>query len=232
MVLQDPNERTWYDAHREQILSNKTDLTKEDMELASFGFNIWPFFSTTCYQGFGEETTAFYQVYREVFEKIKYEEEQAYKNLDEVSEDYVKPPGFGDAKTGLSSVGDFYQFWSSFSSYKTFAWADEYNPSEAPNRYVRRQIDKENKKERQREKKNYIKTIKELVEYVKRRDPRYRELQEQQRVDKETKKTQQREREEKGKFEKKSNLLMKREEEMQRWKELDQDKEETEEDAG
>lgn len=36
-------------------------------------------------------------------------------------------------------------------------------------------MEKENKKERQKEKKNYIKTIKDLVAFLKKRDPRYRD---------------------------------------------------------
>lgn len=36
-------------------------------------------------------------------------------------------------------------------------------------------MEKENKKERLKEKKTYIKTIKDLVSFLKKRDPRYRE---------------------------------------------------------
>lgn len=40
-MLSDPNERTWYDNHRVQILSGKEDVSAEDFEEASLGFNIW-----------------------------------------------------------------------------------------------------------------------------------------------------------------------------------------------
>ena len=36
-------------------------------------------------------------------------------------------------------------------------------------------MEKENKKQRQAEKKNYVKTIKDLLAYVRKRDPRFRE---------------------------------------------------------
>lgn len=39
---------------------------------------------------------------------------------------------------------------------------------------MRREMEKENKKERQKEKKHYLKTIKDLVEYLRKRDPRYK----------------------------------------------------------
>ena len=49
-----------------------------------------------------------------------------------------------------------------------------YDTREAPNRDVRRYMEKENKVERKKEKKEYIETIKELVSFVKGRDPRYK----------------------------------------------------------
>jgi hypothetical protein len=43
-VLSDPNERTWYDSHKSQIL--KADMTQEDYEMQeTYGFNIWHFFT-------------------------------------------------------------------------------------------------------------------------------------------------------------------------------------------
>ena len=85
---------------------------------------------------------------------------------------------FGHANTPIESVKEFYRWWTSFSSYKQFTWVDTYNTTEAPNRWVKRQMEKENKKERLNEKKTYVKTIKELVECCKRRDPRWKEVQE------------------------------------------------------
>ena len=52
-----------------------------------------------------------------------------------------------------------------------------YDTREAPNRDVRRYMEKENKVERKKEKKEYIETIKELVSFVKGRDPRYKTFQ-------------------------------------------------------
>ena len=57
---------------------NKDNMSKEDIEMQTYGFNIWPYFSTACFKGYNDEPLGFYAVYREMFEKIKYEEEQAF----------------------------------------------------------------------------------------------------------------------------------------------------------
>lgn len=101
-VLSDPNERAWYDSHREQILrgTDKDDMSKEDLEQASYGFNIWPYFNNSCYKTFDEKQEKnFYSVYNEAFEKIKSEELNAYKFHKDDSDDeeelqaYQIPPG-------------------------------------------------------------------------------------------------------------------------------------------
>jgi hypothetical protein len=41
--------------------------------------------------------------------------------------DFVKAPGFGDSKTSLDVVADFYRYWENFITYKRFYWADIYS---------------------------------------------------------------------------------------------------------
>jgi hypothetical protein len=53
---------------------NKDDMTKEDLDMYAFGFDIFEYFSSSCYKEFNDSEQGFYTVYREVFEKIKYEE--------------------------------------------------------------------------------------------------------------------------------------------------------------
>ena len=67
----------------------------------------------------------------------------------------------------------FYEDWDNVTTYKSFVWKEEWDTKEAPNRWVRRQMEKENKKEIQKERKFYTKTIKDLISYLKKRDPRY-----------------------------------------------------------
>lgn len=85
-MLSDPNERTWYDNNREKLLFNKEEMSKEDVDQYTFGFNIWHYFTTGCFNGYDDSPTAFYAVYRDVFEKIKAEETKAYSLRDDIEE--------------------------------------------------------------------------------------------------------------------------------------------------
>ena len=49
-----------------------------------------------------------------------------------------------------------------------------FDTREASNRYYHRYMEKENDKERKKEKKKYIENIKELISFVKGKDPRYK----------------------------------------------------------
>lgn len=85
-TLKDPNERTWYDNHREDLLNglDKDNMTKEQQQEAAFGFDINPYYKETCYKGFDDSAQGFYSVYRSVFEKIKSEEEKAWRIRDKL----------------------------------------------------------------------------------------------------------------------------------------------------
>jgi hypothetical protein len=49
-------------------------------------------------------------------------------------------------------------------------WQDEYNPNDAPDRRVRRLVEKDNAKSRAAAKREYSTQVKSLVDYVRRRD--------------------------------------------------------------
>ena len=57
-------------------------------------------------------------------------------------------PCFGLHYACMEDVFAFYEWWQFFTTKKQFAYADLYNPNEAPNRRVKRLIEQENKKER------------------------------------------------------------------------------------
>ncbi len=61
---------------------------------------------------------------------------------------HEKAPSFGDSNTPIKEVLKFYSYWSNFATIRTFDSFDKYNLSEGPNRYIRRAMEKENKKER------------------------------------------------------------------------------------
>ena len=89
---------------------------------------------------------------------------------DEKQEDMA--PDFGNSKSNWGHVETFYQTWQSFRSQRTFGWCDKYNPNEAPDRRTRRFIERENKTHRQAGKKKYNQEVRDLVSYIRRRDPR------------------------------------------------------------
>lgn len=84
-VLSDPNERTWYDNNRDKVLFNKDEMSKEDLEQYSFGFNIWAYFTMSCFSGYEDDEKGFYAVYRDAFEKIKAEETKAYVSREDLT---------------------------------------------------------------------------------------------------------------------------------------------------
>ena len=71
-VLSDPQERSWYDAHREAILRGKSGVggDGEDDPVS----HLWGFFSASAYSGFGDDDEGFYAVYDKVFSGVDEEE--------------------------------------------------------------------------------------------------------------------------------------------------------------
>ena len=79
---------------------------------------------------------------------------------------------FGDSESPYSVVQTFYSFWCNYTTKKTFAWKDQYKPSDMPDRQQRRAAERFNEKERQQGKREYNSTLKDLIDSVRRRDPR------------------------------------------------------------
>lgn len=87
-------------------------MSKEDLEQYSFGFNIWAYFTSACFKGYDDSEGGFYQVYREVIEKIKTEEAKAFVNREQKDEEEPrKYEGFGDSNTIQKKVLQFYDDW-------------------------------------------------------------------------------------------------------------------------
>eukprot|EP01087_Luapelamoeba_hula_P010007 TRINITY_DN261_c2_g2_i3.p1 TRINITY_DN261_c2_g2~~TRINITY_DN261_c2_g2_i3.p1 ORF type:complete len:613 (-),score=212.30 TRINITY_DN261_c2_g2_i3:13-1809(-) len=169
-VLSDTQERAWYDGHRDSILRGG-DGTAEDGEAAQ-GINLWPYFSSSCYTGYSDGEKGFYVVYSKVFAAIAEEEAEAQSSSGGKK---GKSPAFGNALSSYDEVKRFYQFWSIFNSHKTFSWLDQYNTTQAENRRIRKLMEKDNKKARDKGRKAYNDQIRHLVEIVKKRDKRVSE---------------------------------------------------------
>ncbi|KAF9731649.1 hypothetical protein PMIN06_004313 [Paraphaeosphaeria minitans] len=176
-VLSDPQERAWYDAHEGDILRggdgdggdhyeyNMKVTTAEDISrmMGKFRSNV----------DFTDSPTGFFGFLRETFDTLAREEERAADYEGVRVNDY---PSFGHKDDTYESGGvvrNFYNVWGGFATVKSFASADLYRTSDAPDRRVRRLMEKENQKLREKGVREFNVAVQALVAFVRKRDPRY-----------------------------------------------------------
>lgn len=164
-VLSDAREKKWYDDHREAILRGSNGTRGNQDDDGEDCMDLWGYFSESCYTAMDDSESGFYRIYRDAFEQLIQQENASATKL-------VDYPSFGDSTLGRAEVIEFYNQWSNFVSVLTFSWEDEYNATEAPDRRVRREIEKINKKARDAGRKKYVDQVHQLVSYVRKRDPR------------------------------------------------------------
>lgn len=195
-------------------------------EMSDFNFNIWPFFDSSCYKGFTDDPAGFYAVYSGVFDLIVKEEEDARMSSQEKEDwqTFYKAPKLGNSTTPIEEVLKFYSYWENFRSAKSFGWADMYYQQKEAARYMKRAIDKENKKERAKARKKYMETIQELVLYVKHRDPRFKKYKDEEKKKKAEKELEQKIKKEEEKKRLQEARELHKLEEMKLWDELERDK--------
>lgn len=175
-ILADPQERAWYDTHRVTILRNEDDVPREHyahnvrITTAQDISRIFTRFHGTL--DLSDSTTGFYGVLRETFDTIAREERLACEWEDLNPVDY---PPFGHADDEYEdTIKPFYAIWNGFATKKTFSWEDVYRYSEAPDRRVRRMMEKENKRFREEGTREFNDAVRSLVAFVKKRDPRFK----------------------------------------------------------
>lgn len=174
-VLSDPQERSWYDSHRDAFLGSdgKGNMTenshKTHMMMAADILKLFSKFSPQ--MEFTDALDGFYGGLRETFAQIALEEESAcrWENLN-----IIKYPSFGSRDDAFASVRGFYAAWGSFSTKKSFSWKDAYRYSDAPDRRVRRLMEKENRRLREGAIREFNEAVRSLVAFAKKRDPRYK----------------------------------------------------------
>jgi DnaJ homolog subfamily A member 5 len=174
-VLSDPQERAWYDSHRETILrGNDGDAPEEyehDVRVTTAAELTKMFSLFKPNMDFSDSSNGFYSVLRSTFEMLADEELAAcdWESLEPV--DY---PSFGHAADEYEDVvRPFYAVWNAFATKKTYSWKDMYRLSEAPDRRIRRMMEQENKKRREAGIKEFNEAVRSLVLFVRKRDPRY-----------------------------------------------------------
>lgn len=96
-------------------------------------------------------------------------------------------PNFGNEHMPLPNVKKFYDFWYDFKSWREFSQYDEYDTSEAQDRYERRYMEQENKRCRAKYDKKERARIFKLVEMAYDNDPRIRKEREEIEAEKQRK---------------------------------------------
>ncbi|KIX01132.1 uncharacterized protein Z518_10198 [Rhinocladiella mackenziei CBS 650.93] len=175
-VLSDPQERAWYDSHRD-ILLRGDQATGPDAN--EFSYNIR---MTTAeevlkfmlkFNGRLEYTDApngFYGGLNDFFKQLAKEEDIARRWENQEPMEY---PEFGFENDDYGDVvRPFYAAWNGFATKKSYAWKDQYRVSDAPDRRIRRLMEKENKKLREDAIQEYNEAVRSLVAFVRKRDPR------------------------------------------------------------
>ncbi|POY75054.1 hypothetical protein BMF94_2030 [Rhodotorula taiwanensis] len=187
--LSDPQERAWYDDHRDDINNGgaaggggTTEAEASYFDAVRRGTqkpraratparglqtpHLMKFFSTSAWSAFDDSPTGFFNTFATLFSLLA---------ADETS--WSSPhlyPSFGTSTTtDQADLRAFYQAWTNFSTEKDFAWKDLYKVEEEMPRWQRREIEKENQRARQTARREYNDAVRNLVLFVRRRDPRY-----------------------------------------------------------
>ncbi|KAK0648826.1 hypothetical protein B0T16DRAFT_121049 [Cercophora newfieldiana] len=176
-ILSDPQERAWYDSHREAILSGDDDVSggaPSDQPTsghtpAAAIFALMGRFNSSV--PMTDSPSGFFGILDVFFEKLA-AEETAAAEWDRL--EIIDYPPFGKANDDYDTVAKpFYRIWSSFATKKSFSWKDKYRLGDAPDRRVRRLMEKENKKFREDGIREFNDAVQSLVAFVRKRDPRY-----------------------------------------------------------
>lgn len=133
------------------------------------------------------DETGFYGTFRRIFERLADEERGAAPYPGEALSAFEPMPGFGYSHTpyvhprGKANedvplhqvpVRDFYAVWAGFATRKGFGWRDKYRLHDAPDRRVKRAMEKENKRNRDTARREYNDTVRSLISFIRKRDPR------------------------------------------------------------
>lgn len=173
-VLSDPHERAWYDSHRDAILRDDhlaEDHFEHNIRVTSAQEIINLISKFTSNIPFTDTPNGFFGILRSRFAALAKEEDAAceWEGLE-----LLEYPDFGVAEdTYEDTVRNFYSIWMAFGTKKTFSWKDAYNYAEAPDRRIRRLMEKENKRLRDEAIKEFNDAVRSLVSFVRKRDPRY-----------------------------------------------------------
>ncbi|XP_053963051.1 dnaJ homolog subfamily C member 21 [Anastrepha ludens] len=162
-VLSDPQERAWYDNHRDQILRGKNS------EYTDNCLDVFEYFTSFCFRGYGDDEKGFYAVYKQVFEKIAAEDAEFMDDEDEMEQ----IPTFGDSTSSYEDVvAPFYAYWQAYCTKKTYTWLCPYDVKDIRDRRILREVEKQMKKVAQKARRERNEEVRNLVSFVRKRDKR------------------------------------------------------------
>ncbi|KAG5731586.1 DnaJ like protein subfamily C member, partial [Termitomyces sp. T112] len=185
-VLSDEQERAWYDSHKASLVPEPDAETVYDdirkgapppraRDRGLTTRHISRFLDANLWIGFDDGSDSFFTLYRNLFERLGAEE--AMFSAD------IKYPSFGYSTwtwTGTGKDDDrqavklFYAAWINFATAKDFTWSEQWNLNEAPDRRVKRLMERDNKKARDDTRREYNDTVRSLAKFIRKRDPRYK----------------------------------------------------------
>lgn len=176
-ILSDPHERAWYDSHRDYVDNGDGDGSVSAQ--APYGnsmissADIFALFSKfNPRMEFSDAPHGFYGAVRDFFEQLASEEVVAARREGQVPTIY---PSFGQQDDSFEDVvRPFYHAWSNFTTARSFSWKETYRLSDAPDRRIRRLMEKENSRIREKAVRDFNGAVHSLVNLVRRRDPRYK----------------------------------------------------------
>ena len=171
-VLSDSQERAWYDAHRQEILRGTFASSGKFHEGLTTADDINRMYVRLDEQidGFNSPL-GFYTTVRQFFEQLAEEERSACERQNLEPIDHAS---FGFENDSYDAVvKPFYACWVNFTTTKTFAWKDVFRYSEAPDRRVRRMMERENKRVREESMREFNQSVRALALFLKKKDPRY-----------------------------------------------------------
>lgn len=197
-TLMDPQERSWYDSHKYQVLAEDVDIgSSPDNEGTGYYDgttvqDVEKYFNNDMFSRMDDSIQGFYQVANVLLTRLSSEEvasgkSQKLPGFDSFKDDSsyagscdpkdLMYPRFGQSHSDYGDqVRMFYKVWSGFHTVKTFSWVDQYRYSTAQDRRTRRMMEKENKKVREQARKEYNETVRKWISFLKRRDPRVNPL--------------------------------------------------------
>ncbi|KAK8861287.1 hypothetical protein IAR55_002106 [Kwoniella newhampshirensis] len=203
-ILSDPNERAFYDNHRNAPIAATDDDLFDHVRTGDAATNdpksklnrrrhgdpgvrleqLMRFFDPKIARKLDDSNEGFFSVYRTLFALLASDETLhtppdhtplSYPSFGDSQTPYAPPPGLTRAqKDAQIWARDFYAVWGEFVTEKKFEWVGKWDTERGEERMVRRLMEKENKKIRDDYRKEYMDTVRQLVSFIQHRDPRYK----------------------------------------------------------